>query len=120
IDFTYAAGAINKVNCTAEPSIIEIPRYGQLKVEDKLIPFQAKGHAGLVLVIFVDKAAALGEIGFVVEAGAAPRVSLVELHPQHPQRVLLAQSDPTVSHVHQPFQQGDEVLLVVLYCPGYG
>ncbi|GAA0457979.1 hypothetical protein GCM10009412_33520 [Aeromonas salmonicida subsp. achromogenes] len=29
------------MNCTAEPSIIEIPRYGQLKVEDKLIAFQA-------------------------------------------------------------------------------
>ena len=113
-------GAINKVNRTAEVLIIEIPGDGQLKVEDKLVPFQAKRHAGLVLVIFVDDEAALGEVGLVVELGRARVPCGVERYAKHPQRVLLAQVDSGVPHVHQPLQQGEEVLLVVLYCPGYG
>ncbi len=73
-----------------------------------------------MLVIFVDKAAALGEVGFVVEAGTAAGLSLVELHPQHPQRIFLAELDPAVPHIHQPLQQGEEVLLVRLDGPGDG
>jgi len=69
---------MNKLNCTAEPSVIEIPLDGQLKVEVKSIPCEAKGHACLVLVIFIDKPAALGEVGFVVEAGIAAGMSPVK------------------------------------------
>lgn len=100
--------------------VVEIPLYGQLKIEYQLIPVEAKGHAGLVLVIFIDQSAALGEVGFVAEAHTAAGVSLVEFHPQHPQRVFLTELDPTVTHIHQPLQQGEEILLVGLYRLGDG
>ncbi len=64
-------------------SVVEIPLYGQLKIEYQLITVEVKGHAGLVLVIFIDKPAALGEVGFVAEAGTAAGASLVEFHPQY-------------------------------------
>ena len=62
-------------------SVVEVPLDGQLKIENKLIPVEGEGHAGLVLVVFVDKAAALGKVGFVAEAGSAAGASLVEFHP---------------------------------------
>ena len=73
-----------------------------------------------MLVIFVDDEAALGEVGLVVELGCARGACGVERYAKHPQRVLLAQVYSGVPHIHQPLQQGEEVLLVVLYCPGYG
>ncbi|MBL0655505.1 hypothetical protein JD524_12850 [Aeromonas caviae] len=51
--------------------VIELPLDGQLKIEDELIPVEGEGHAGLVLVVFVDKAAALGKVGFVAKTGRA-------------------------------------------------
>lgn len=101
-------------------SVVEVPLDGQLKIEDELIPVEGEGHAGLVLVVFVDKEAALGKVGFVAEAGSAAGASLVEFHPQHPQGILLAELDPAVTHLHQPLQQGEEVLLVGLDGPSDG
>ncbi|WP_421238992.1 hypothetical protein [Aeromonas enteropelogenes] len=39
--------------------VVDVPGNGQLKVEYQLIPVEGKGQAGLMLVVFVDKAAAL-------------------------------------------------------------
>ncbi|MNT49954.1 hypothetical protein D3C72_1868390 [compost metagenome] len=79
---------------------------------------QGKGHAELVLLVFVDDQAALEEVGFVTELGQTLSAVLVEFDAQHVRRVLLAQIDPGISLIHQPLQQGEEVPPVGLYRPG--
>jgi hypothetical protein len=112
--------ALNKLHHTADPSVIEIPLDGQLKVEDKRASFEAKGQAGLVLLIFVDDKAALEEVGFVAEVGQAPGAVLSELDAQHLRRVILTEVDRGIALIHQPLQQGEEILSVGRYGLGDG
>lgn len=100
-------------------SVVEVPLDGQLKIEDELIPVEGEGHAGLVLVVFVDNQAALGEVGLVVDMGHS-FTAVSEFDAEHPQRVLLTEVDPGVPHVHQPFQQREEILSVGRYGLGDG
>ncbi len=47
------------------------------------IPVEAKGQAGLVLVVFVDNQAALGEVGLVVDMGHS-FTAVSEFDAEHP------------------------------------
>lgn len=99
--------------------IVEQYAVGYFNDEDKCIPVEAKGQAGLVLVVFVDNQAALGEVGLVVDMGHS-FTAVSEFDAEHPQRVLLTEVDPGVPHVHQPFQQREEILSVGRYGLGDG
>lgn len=67
-----------------------------------------------MLVVFVDNQAALGKVGLVVELGHPLNTVVSEFDTEHLQRVLLAQVDAGVPHIHQPLQQREEVPFVGL------